>query len=54
LQYNRTVSVEKGAFLQIQKLEIPKDGLEVWLRDFGYIKVFRTMLKDQTLCSIFT
>ncbi len=46
IESNRTVSVEKGEFLQIQKLEIPEDG-EVWLRDFGHVKVFRTMLKDQ-------
>lgn len=47
LKSNRTVSIEKGNFLQIQKLDIPQDGLEVWLRDYGYVKVFRTMLKDQ-------
>ena len=54
IESNRTVSVEKGEFLQIQKLEIPKDGLEVWLRDFGHIKVFRTMLKDRALYNVFT
>lgn len=47
LESNRTVSVKPGEFLQIQKLGIPEDGLEVWLRDFGYVKVFRTRLKDQ-------
>ena len=47
IESNRTVSIEKGEFLQVQKLDIPEDGLEIWLRDFGYIKAFRTMLKDQ-------
>jgi hypothetical protein len=47
LKSNRLVSIEKGEYLQIQNLDIPKEGLEVWLRDFGKVKVFRTMLKDQ-------
>lgn len=47
LKSNRLVSIEKGKYLQIQNLDIPKEGLEVWLRDFGKVKVFRTMLKDQ-------
>ncbi len=51
LKSNRLVSIEKNTYLQIQNLDIPKEGLEVWLRDFGKVKVFRTMLKDQALCS---
>jgi hypothetical protein len=47
LKSNRAVSIEKGRYLQIQNLDIPENGLEVWLRDYGYVKVFRTMLKDQ-------
>ena len=45
LKSNRLVSIEKGEYLQIQNLDIPPEGLKVWLRD--YVKVFRTMLKDQ-------
>ena len=37
---NRQVSLEKGTFLQVQKLTIPKSGLLVYLREFGWVKVF--------------
>lgn len=47
LESNRLVSVEKGSWVQVQQLEIPEDGLVVWLKNFGYVKVFRTQLKDQ-------
>jgi hypothetical protein len=47
LESNRIVSVEKGTWAQIQKLDIPEEGREVWLREFGMVKVFRTNLKDQ-------
>lgn len=32
--------------MQVQKLEVPDEGLLVWLRDFGQVKLFRTRLKD--------
>jgi Transposase DDE domain len=44
---NRLVSIEKGSWIQVQKLDIPQNGLLVWLRDFGQVKIFRTHLKDQ-------
>lgn len=47
VESNRLVSVEKGTWTQVQKLDIPEDGLIVWLKDFGYIKIFRTHLKNQ-------
>jgi hypothetical protein len=47
LESNRRVAVDKGAWVQVQHLEIPEDGLAVWLRGFGPVKVFRTWLKDQ-------
>lgn len=47
LEANRLVSVEKGTWVQVQSLDVPKDGLVVWLRDFGQVKLFRTSLKDQ-------
>ena len=47
VEANRTVSVEKSAWVQVQKLDVPEDGLMVWLRNFGPVKLFRTRLKDQ-------
>jgi hypothetical protein len=47
VEANRTVSLEKGVWVQVQKLEIPDGGLMVWLRNFGRVKLFRTRLKDQ-------
>lgn len=47
LKSNRLISVEKGKFVQIDSIDIPDAGLEVWLREFGKVKVFRTMLKDE-------
>jgi len=47
LESNRLLSVEKGTWTPIQKLDIPEEGREVWLRGFGRVKVFRTSLKDQ-------
>ena len=47
VEANRTVSVEKGTWVQVQKLDVPDEGLMVWLRNFGLVKLFRTRLKDQ-------
>jgi len=47
LESNRLVSVEKGSLVQVQTLDIPNDGLVIWLRNFGQVKLFRTHLKDQ-------
>ncbi|USE39559.1 transposase [Endozoicomonas sp. SCSIO W0465] len=47
VEKNRTVSLEKGKWQQVQHLDIPDNGLDVWLKDFGKIRLFRTMLKDQ-------
>ena len=47
VEKNRTVSLEKGYWQQVQTLEIPDDGLGVWHKDFGKVRLFRTMLKDQ-------
>jgi hypothetical protein len=47
IESNRTVSVEKGTWVQVQKLDVPEEGMLVWLRDFGQVKLFRTRLKDQ-------
>lgn len=47
IESNRTVSLEKGVWEQVQKLDVPDEGIKVWLRDFGWVKLFRTTLKDQ-------
>lgn len=47
VEKNRTVSLEKGQWQQVQNLEIPDNGLDVWLKDFGKVRLFRTMQKDQ-------
>lgn len=44
---NRIVSTEKGSWIQVQTLDVPQEGLMVWLRDYGQVKLFRTKLKDQ-------
>jgi hypothetical protein len=47
VENNRLVSLEKGSWRQVQALAIPEDGLVVWLKEFGRVKLFRTRLKDQ-------
>jgi hypothetical protein len=47
LESHRLVSVDQGSWGQVQQLEIPEEGLEVWLRGFGPVKLLRTRLKDQ-------
>ena len=47
IESNRRVSIEKGQWRQVKQLEVPDDGLIVWLRQFGEVKLFRTQLKDQ-------
>ena len=47
LESNRLVYVEEGTWVQVKQLEVPEEGLVVWLKNFGYVKLFRTKLKDQ-------
>ena len=35
VESNRRVSTKKGTWVQVQRLDIPDDGLRVWLREFG-------------------
>ena len=44
---NRTVSVEKGSFVQVQTLEVPSDGLIVYLKEFGWVKLFCQDFKNE-------
>jgi Transposase DDE domain len=47
LESNRLVSLRRGESSQVQAVNVPENGLVVWLPQFGYVKVFRTRLKDQ-------
>ena len=47
VESNRLVSLEKGTWQQVQSLTIPVNGMLVYLRNFGRVKVFKTQLKDQ-------
>ena len=47
VETNRTVSLVKGRWQQVQDLDIPDNGLEVFLKDFGKVTLFRAMLKNQ-------
>lgn len=44
---NRLVSIEKGSYVQVQRLDIPELGRVVYLKGFGMVKVFRTVFKDE-------
>ncbi len=44
---NRRVSQQKGQYLQIQELNIPKSGLMVYLKEFGWVKVFCQNFKNE-------
>ena len=47
IESNRLVSLEKGTWQQVQSLAIPSNGMWLYLRHFGRVKIFRTKLKDQ-------
>ncbi len=47
LESNRKVSEHKGKWASVRDLEIPDEGLLVWLKEYGHTKLFRTHLKDQ-------
>lgn len=47
VESNRTVSLQKGTWQQVQTVDVPDEGLKVWLKDFGEVILFRTLLKNQ-------
>ena len=47
LKSNRRVSLKKNEFIQIQCLDIQEAGRVVWLREFGFVRVYRTTLKNE-------
>lgn len=44
---NRKVSLEKGQWHQIRNLPDFENGQRVWLKDFGFVQLFKTQLKEQ-------
>jgi hypothetical protein len=44
---NRSVALEHGKYVQVQSLDIPEDGLIVYLKKVGRVKVFRTVFKNE-------
>ena len=44
---NRTVSLEKGKLVQVKSLDIPEEGLVVYLKQFGWVKVFCQPFKNE-------
>lgn len=47
VESNRLVSLERGKLIKVKDLDVSEEGLTVWLRDFGLVKLFRTRLKEQ-------
>lgn len=44
---NRKVSVERGTYLPVKALAIPDEGLMVYLKEFGWVKVFCQPFKNE-------
>ncbi len=44
---NRNVSVERGTSLSIKDIDIPDDGLMVYVKAFGWVKVFCQPFKNE-------
>jgi len=47
IERNRLVSQKKGKYVQVQSLNIPESGLLLHLKEFGNVKVFRTIFKNE-------
>jgi hypothetical protein len=45
---NRWCSIDGKHFTQVQNLKIPADGLVVYLKGFGRVKLFRKSFKNET------
>ena len=43
----RKISVERGKEQQVQKLEIPREGLNCYLPSFGEVRVFKQLFKEE-------
>ena len=48
LEANRSVAVKKGEkYVQVKSLDIPLDGLIVYLKQVGRVKIFKTVFKNE-------
>lgn len=48
IKANRTVSIKQGTWQQVQSIDvIPKTGLKVWLKDFGFATLYRHHFKNR-------
>jgi len=47
IESNRLVALEAQAYVPVQSLEIPPSGVLVQLKQFGRVKVFRTVFKHE-------
>jgi len=52
IERNRKISVERGKKQQVQRVEIPMQGIGCYLPKFGQIKVFRQIFKEEYRCYI--
>ncbi|ACK74020.1 transposase IS701 family protein (plasmid) [Gloeothece citriformis PCC 7424] len=44
---NRQVKVMDGKFCKVEQLDIPEDGMIVYLKEFGWVKVFQRVFKNE-------
>jgi hypothetical protein len=44
---NRKVNLEKGLEVQVQTLSVPASGLMVYLKEFGWVKLFCQDFKNE-------
>lgn len=44
---NRQVKVLGGRFCKVESLNIPEDGLKIYLKEFGWVKVFPRLFKNE-------
>jgi hypothetical protein len=47
VENNRQVSVERGTSVQVSSLEIPDDGMMVYLKAFSWVKIFCQPFKNE-------
>lgn len=49
IEGNRLISVEKGAYIQAQTLnDYPEEGKQVYLKEYGNVKLFRQTRKNES------
>ena len=44
---NRQVKVLGSKFCKVEQLSIPDEGLKVYLKEFGWVKVFQRLFKNE-------